>query len=198
MSGAFWAAILSLPPSGPQTIVSDAFNRANNASALGVADSGQTWTTLDGTHGIIANQAYAATAAADNQGSSYIDAGRADVTIQATFAVNNDRGPRLIWRLSDVNDYFLLQQESGTGYVAYRLQGAGLFTSIGSTSGVTPSNGDVVTVILSGNAFAVQINGTTRITGTDSFNATATKHGIGFGSTDASTGRIDNFTVTVP
>ena len=45
--------------SGSTVVVSDSFNRANSASSLGNADTGQAWSSVIGTWGIDANRAYA-------------------------------------------------------------------------------------------------------------------------------------------
>src|SRR5436853_7315699 len=70
---------------GVQTIVSDTFTRADNAASLGVADTGQAWTSLGGTWGISGNQAYCPTAALNPL--AVVDSGKADCSVQATLTV---------------------------------------------------------------------------------------------------------------
>lgn len=56
-------------------LVGDTFIRANSTTGIGVADTGQAWTTYDGAPGIVGNEAYATTAANTK---AVIDVGASD------------------------------------------------------------------------------------------------------------------------
>lgn len=77
----------------------------------------------------------------------------------------------LVFRYSDDNDYWkattqaLIKKVSGT------------FTTV-ATYSANAQAGDRLTVQLSGSSITVQVNGVTVATATDSFNSTATEHGI--------------------
>jgi hypothetical protein len=157
------------------TNVTDSFNRADSAVSLGTADSGQTWTALTGTWGISSNKAYLVTHV--NQDTAYIDNALSDCAVQVTFnpvAANNSR---LVFRLTDASNFHFVQSEGGSTYKHYKYESGG-FTQLGSYA-TTPANGDVLKVVLNGSSIDTYLNGTVRISVSNSFNSTATKHGIG-------------------
>lgn len=170
--------------------VTDSFNRANSAVALGNADTGQTWSALGGTWGISANQAYFVTGGTTNSLYAVVDSGLADTTVQVTIAVTDvTEEPRVVFRAVDVNNLWIV---STSGVVYKRV--AGSYTSA-ATFTHTFVNGDIVSVVLLGNSITAKVNGTTVATVTDSFNATATKHGIGQLLLNTNVTRFDDFSV---
>ena len=64
--------------------VTDSFDRANNASSLGTADSGQVWSSLVGTWGISSNKAVVSNVA--SWGHAVLESGIADAVVQATLS----------------------------------------------------------------------------------------------------------------
>lgn len=169
---------------GGFSTITDSFNRADSTSTLGSTDTGQAWTAQAGTWGISSNTAYTTTAS--GQVTVVVDAGVSDCTVQATLT-DATGSCGLCWRSTDDNNYWLV-----AGVLCYK-RVAGGFTSMGSTGGF--SNGDVITVVVSGNNHTIKRNGTTVLSFTDSFNATATKHGL---RAQTNTSRFDSFSITVP
>lgn len=70
---------------GQGFVISDSFDRADDATSLGVADTGQAWVAQRGTWGISGNQAYMAVVASAND-SAVIDTGISDCTVQVKVA----------------------------------------------------------------------------------------------------------------
>lgn len=66
-------------------VVLDSFDRADSATSLGVADSGQPWVAQRGTWGISGGAAYIAVVASAND-SAVIDSGLSDCTVQTKIA----------------------------------------------------------------------------------------------------------------
>lgn len=191
------AAILSLPPdTGAKVIVSDAFNRADNASSLGTADTGQAWTNAQGTWGINTNAAYVATPNASLNVAS-VDAGVADCSIQVTLAANViSGGPSLAFRVSDSGNFLGVSYSAANVLHLFKFV-LGSFSEITTGPG-TRQDGQVIKVTVSGNSISVYENGVLVISASDSFNATVTKHGMGASGAESSATRWDNFLVTVP
>ncbi|NRF91517.1 fibronectin type III domain-containing protein [Paenibacillus frigoriresistens] len=178
---------------GLTTYVSASFDGSDSTTSLPVAETGQSWTAITGTWGVSSNQAYPATSVADSV--AVIDSTKSDGEVQVTFAQNPYAATnvRLYFRVVDANNLVMVQSGTGGVYQLFK-RVAGTYTQLGSnTTGFTPANGDVVKVVLSGSSIAVYINGTQRLTATDAFNSTATKHGIGTNSSTAP--RFNDFTV---
>lgn len=167
----------------------DSFNRVDNAAALGTADTGQTWTVLQGTWGISSNQACLITSAgARNR--IVINGLPANVSITITFSVNTVLS-RLMFRHVDTSNYLQFINLSGSSYALYKVV-AGVATMLGSFA-TTPANGDVLNVTLNGSSIIAKLNGAQVISVTETFNQTATQHGF---TTDNDTiFRMDNFKV---
>lgn len=195
MTATAWAEINECPTgrflnSGPTTVVSDSFNRADSSTSLGSADTGQAWTALVGTWGITSNQAYNPVGGGDNQCTAVVDAGVSDCTVQVTKPNSHDAG--FVFRVVDANNY-LMFTEAG---VLYKRVGGG-FTSIATCA--VGSDGDVLAAVLSGTSVIVKRNGTQIVSVTESTHQSATKHGLrnyfpSFGASEL----FDDFTVTVP
>jgi len=178
----------------PQSaVVSDTFTRADTTSGLGTADTGQAWDEITGTGGITSDQAYYPSGTA----LAVIDSAKADAAIQCTWIspqLGTDR-PRLIFRLTDGNNYWFIDPVNANTLQLWKVAGGG-FTQVGSDATHAWSSGDVVQVSVSGDSISVYINDSLAIGPvTDSFNDIATQHGIGIAVNGASL-RFDNFSVT--
>lgn len=168
----------------------DDFNRANSAVSLGTpSDAGSAWVPLGLlVAGIDTNTAYSVTSI--SQAIAYLESSVADVTIQSTTPTKGtDCG--LCARVTDNNNYIVAIQ-APTSWLMYKRVG-GAFTQLGSTASGTPANGDVLKVTLNSNALEFFVNGTSKITATESFNNTATKHGLRWSSD--TTARFDDFSI---
>lgn len=147
----------------------DSFTRTS-ASSLGTADTGQAWTALVGTWGTTGTQAYCPTPSGGASSVACVETNASDVDLQVTLVTSGDAG--LAVRLTDQNNHFAVVASGGA---VYRVQG-------GSASQVATfaacSNGDKIRIVAGGNVFTLYKNGAQVATWTDSFNQTATRHGL--------------------
>jgi hypothetical protein len=178
------------------TTITDTFNRADSGTTLGTTSDGTaTWTTDGATWGISSNAAF--NASATSAGKAWIDTSNADGSVQVTITVidpgsSGNVYTGLVFRWTDANNYWVVKTRSGT------TQGTLQSVVGGTRNGITTFAlvaGDVVTAVLAGSSITIKVNGSTVATTTDSFNATATKHGL---FADTSTGRLDNWSYTTP
>lgn len=162
------------PSSGSTIYVSDTFTRADSSSSLGTADTGQAWTALAGTWGISSNKAYKVTASA--QGYAVIDSLHADCTVAVTVSgASMTAGGGVTFRASDASNLWFVDID-GTGSSIYKNQTGSLTNMLSGMAGFTA--GDVMSVVLLGTSIIVKKNGTQIGSLTNSFNSTATKHGL--------------------
>lgn len=176
------------------TIVSDSFNRADNASSLGTAETGQAWVAVDGVFGIVSQKAKMTTL-----GSIYpqavVNAGVSNCTVSmdVTYVTNNGGG--INFRVKDVLT-FLHCVVNKTGLVVSKYDNY-VSTTLGSYAFV-PTNVATyhISVELNGESIKAFLNGIERISITNTFNVNETKHGIRIPDGMAMT--FDNFTITVP
>lgn len=175
------------------TYVSDTFTRADSASSLGSADSGQAYTVPTGTGGISSNKAYNVSATADFN--AVVDAGVADCVIEVTLdTLGGD--PGLYYRSDGTAANWIRAVAAGTTLVVTKCVSS-VQTAILTVTSLTWNNGDILKVVVSGSVQAFYQNGTYRGTVTDSANASNTRHGIGAG-TGNSSARWDNLTIRLP
>lgn len=174
------------------TIVNDGFTRANNATSLGTADSGQAWVsdTPSSLWGISSNTAQSQNAAS---GLTTVNSAVADCTVTAVLTLGTNTTGGVAWRATDSSNYFFLYLNSGAvyKYVAGSLTGPVIN---GGYSGAGTAG--TYSVILLGSSHTLQRNGTTVGTATDTFNQTATKHGLSNYSSVGVT--ATSFSVTTP
>lgn len=187
------SAEVSATPSGLTTIISDDFNRADNASSMGTADTGQVWPSPGYAFsywGISANRAYVGTQPGSLNNCISLDSGHADCTVSVALPVlGTNGGPAL--RITDENNFFYVNAQAGQ---LWRNQTGGS-SQIGSN--FTPAvAGDTVSLTASGTTLTVKINGTQVLQVTDSFNQTATR--VGLRTYNDTVIRFDTFRVTVP
>lgn len=177
------------------TLVSSAFTGANGTNLEGFAtDTGQTWDVIDGALKITSNQAEG------NSGVNYnvavVEAGQSDVDVSVALnAAGSGNYMRVVVRATDASNFiFAMVRNDGQLYM-YRKQ-AGAFTELARTTlatlGLTYADGTIFKVTCSGDAIAAYYGATQVMTATQSFNATATKHGISLAFTGA---RVDDFLV---
>jgi hypothetical protein len=162
--------------------ITDSFNRADNSSSLGTTDTGQAWSTFQGTWGIGTNRAQAVTHA-DND-TAYVTTPSADMTISAKIAaVTGVTAPGLIARATAVNNYYMAQAQFNGGTNAFYLfkQVAGSYTQLGM-SAVVPVVGDTFAISAIGTSIRVIVNGSTLISVTDSTFSVGTKAGFRCGA----------------
>jgi hypothetical protein len=171
----------------------DNFNRADSSTALGTpSDGGSDWVegSLTTAYGISSNHAY--TVNSTGYDLAYLESSQSDCTVQVTLSGNLGVFVGLCCRLSDASNYWWIGGVSGTLLIDKIV--AGSQTTVNTTSGTFVS-GDVIAVILSGSTITLQQNGSSVLTATDSFNQTATKHGL-WTFSGGSSPRWDDFSIT--
>lgn len=184
-------------------IVQDSFNRAD-ASALGSADTGQSWvvggaTTI--TYGIFSNRGGASAANSDNNAAFInIDMALRDYrmtikvpTMQAASAQVFRVYPRVALN-NGTFCYYLALVASNTGYAVTKRTAQGSLSTVASTA-VMPAHGDTIQIehFASGQV-DFYVNGTKITTITDSHMLTVS-YGVGFGGGQNPVYRVDDFLV---
>jgi chitodextrinase len=171
--------------------VSDAFNRANDTTSLGIADTGQTWQVLAGTGGIISNQAYFPVIPGNEQALAAIDSLTSNGTVQLKLgsAIGT---PRIAFRIKAADQYFCFQP-GGTGYTGYRFNLGGGFTKMGDTTGVTHASGNILKVVMLGSNFKFYVNDVLGFEFNDTSYSTETRYGFG---ADSNACRFDDYVFT--
>lgn len=167
----------------------DYFNRPDSASSLGTADTGQAWSALVGVWGIQSNQAYVPAGSA--LAVAGFDFGVADIDISVLLAgAPGGSNIGLTFRYTDSNNYIRLAWDSvNSANLALQKKVAGSFTTLLNPS-VTHSTGKVMRIVAVGNSITTYFDGVSQGTVTESFNNTATIHGLHSNSTTA---QLDNF-----
>ena len=187
-------------------IVQDSFNRADSAVSAGTSDSGHTYTiTGSGTLGISSNKLYAATATAGFYG--IVNAAIADCIVNASITTHRNTSSNTGLALRTTNESNLsgrlsLLHESdanGTGQWALYQVVSSVATLIGSWAFTAEPNGRTwdVSVSMIGSAIIVSIDGTPRITVTNTTNQASVTHGFRFNTNDTSS-RVDSFSIKRP
>jgi len=168
-------------------LVYDSFNRTDNTTTLGKADSGQTWETWSGTWGIASNQAYISSGTSNSKVA--IESGSSDCVITLKNSLQS-AGNRILFRGVETNNHYQFQTESSQ-FRIYKNEG-GVSTMLGSNSTIIPSSGDILKVVLSGSSIKCFVNDNLVFDISNTFNQTSTKHGMMLNN---SVGRLDDFKV---
>lgn len=188
----------SVSPSAPG-IISDDFNRADDASSLGTSSSGHLWVVpgASGTWGISSNLAYLPSP--QNRSVCYIEANDADVTVEVSLftstAANTIARQGLMFRLTDNANYLYLYFINNSTLRCYKLVAGGetlLFTTT-----QTATNGDILKVVTAGDQIEIYHNNNLETTITESHNQTATKHGLFWenGGASSTIARWEDFSI---
>lgn len=168
-----------------QITVTDSFDRADSATSLGNADTGQTWVAYGGTVGISSGKAYAVTAGTVV---AAIPCAFADgkVTITVSTAGTD---PSLTVRVTDQNNLIFLDK----AFNLYR-RIAGSSTLIGSFGGSAMASGDQVELSMAGNTYTCKVNGAVRGgTLTDSSSSFVTVQSHGWRAAASTNTRYEDF-----
>lgn len=173
---------------GAKPLVSDAFDRADNTTALGTADTGQAWGTQHGTWGIASNQAYSP-ALSGGDAIVLIEAGAANVEVSCNIAHQGNNG--VLFRSANASN-LLLARLGDNALQVYKREGGtwALLSSVAMT--LTAGQTYALRVVASGSTIDIYVGGVKQITITESFQSTITTQGLYSGSTLA---RWDNFKV---
>lgn len=185
--------------SGPTVIVSDSFDRANDAGTLGDADTGETWVPFTSTWGISGNKAYCSALSAATVGFVLVNAGAADVDITCDITMEAAKFPSLAARFADDENYILVQAVAGVVRL-YKLV-AGVVTELDAGSaGLTHPDGETHTwrIVCNGNSITTYLDGVQIHDATESAHATVENHGLRCYDGPLTTGRFDNFEIVTP
>ena len=196
-------------------LVFDSFNRADNPSVVGNADTGQTWaapsTGFGGTWGVIGNRAYQSvnagggdwsTAMLINSGVVVSEISLDITTAQAGLVV----GGGLVFRqLDSANLFILIFNRTSGGATNWYLQreAGGSFNVLASGAGPASLTGSI-RVVDDTSTITVLIDGVVSGSGSSPTYNTQTKQGIFviasafFGANDATQWRFDNYELRVP
>jgi hypothetical protein len=205
--------VLAVPQAGAATLApdpsllgADAFGRAN-ASSLGKADHGGTWSAHNLTFGI--RDGKAAVVGGGGEGVALLDAGSANVRITTAMTLSTgNASPGLALRAADQNNQLTVGLTRRTGadrLTLHKIHG-GTYTTLAEVSnmGLVAGRTYQVTVEADGPTIRVTIDGTPRLTHTlsaadhNTFNTNRTKHGLrAFASSNSENGgsRWDDFAV---
>lgn len=172
------------------TIVSDSFNRADSTTSLGTAETGQTWTALNGTYGISANTAYQPTLVADSL--AVVESGVSDGEVQCKLSTNSNIA-RIVFRAIDKSNYLFVQNDhlGGQNVTLYKVVN-GTMTRIDYVAQARNAN-DVYRIVLAGTSVKVYVNDVLKLDKVVEDHVTATKHGIG--NSYSANMRFDDFKV---
>ena len=183
--GRYWRQVSYTPGLSSVAAITDSFTRSNGA--LGTADTGQTWSVITGNVQIVSDTA-------GGGGSGFAEFGNnvavlpcatADATISATIA-HNSSGAGIAFRCVDSNNYWSLQGST------LKKKVAGTITTLIAGGQFNLSDGDTVTVILSGPSITVLHNGTVVYAVADAALVSATQHGVFINETADS---VDNLSI---
>lgn len=157
--------------------ITDSFNRANSGT-LGTADTGQAWTTHAGTFSIVSNKASSTNASGVI--AATLDASLADIdySIDMTLHASGSSNPGMVFRWSDINNFFEFTVTASFCRLYRRL--AGTFTSVGSSVlALSPGSTYTFRVHAVGSAITCYANGVAVISATNTALTTNTRCGIG-------------------
>lgn len=175
------------------TVATDTFNRADDAGSLGTADSGQTWLTITGNaFGISSNQAYN-TDVVNTLSIAAIDAGASNVRISCT-VTRTTQVAGVAFRITDASNYWTVNLSGSNTTLVKTVAGA--TTTVATYASAFSGASDVVVTAIDSN-IAVSVNGVAVLSGSDSFNQTATRHGIWRQQT-LNNSRHDNLVIQQP
>lgn len=175
--------------SGVPPLILDTFSRADNASSLGSAETGQAWTARVGTWGVSGGKAYQPGGTSEALAS--LNSGASDYTATVDVTWQNAEG--LLLRYVDTNNYLFADIHSTGARLVRKLTGS---TSVLATGAFTPVAGTtyVLRARVVGSQVTVWVDGVERISTTDSNFLTSTRQGLR--AHTATTARLDNFRVT--
>lgn len=170
---------------------SDNFDRANSTSLGTPSDGGSAWAGSSSTYGTTSNQAYLSGSAGWNT-AVWLEASSATGHAQITYISGTSVNSGILARIVDAQN-FILGQFTGTAFFIFK-RVAGTFTQIGPSFSGTLTANDVIRITASGNSLSLQVNGITRISGTDAAHNTATKWG--FVENNGNSIRYEDFSFT--
>lgn len=178
----------------PNAAVYDTFDRADNSSTLGNADTGQAWTNISGIFGISNNKAILITNGGSNNDIASIDSSLASkkITCDITFVTGSN--PNILIRYSSASNFIQIGIGSSSFDLYKNVNGS--YTKLGTYS-YTPVDGTTYHFIITdnGSSISIQIDSICTITATDTNFNTTTKIGLREGANKTNGAKWDNLIV---
>lgn len=132
----------------------DLVDRADSTTSVGTATSGQAWTTTVGTAGILGNRIYAPNSSLfRGVASAGVADGEFGITLSTFTSTDTEAG--LAFRHQDGSNFMIFRGVS-TGYELLRVFSG--VTTLVSTRGPAPRNGDRIKVICRGSSMKCYVN----------------------------------------
>lgn len=173
-------------------VVYDSANRADGA--IGNADTGQAWTVLGGTWVVSSNTIKKSAAGSAQNDVVVIDSGvyNAEASLKIAAGDPYVAVGRIWLRVSDIDNAIVFASSAvAPGYYKLFRKQSGSFTQLAQVE-QKPLVNDVMKVRFVGNSIIAYINGVEVMNVTESFNNTATSHGICLADDNLS---VDDFLV---
>ncbi len=178
------------PALSADTVVADAFERADTTSGGGTTDTGHTWTTHAGTPHI----ASLALSPGGGYGLTTVDSGQANAVVSTTVAATGTEH-WLVLRLATPADYWRFGRSNGGTYQLQQVKANGLGSpAVDVLSAPAAAAGDRLTCRLTSTTIACDANGVAVARSDDAFNRGATRHG--FAAWQSPQTRFDDFLVS--
>ena len=153
--------------------VVDLFNRADG-TAMGSANTGHAWDVLQHASSLQILNKRAASTGATNQ-ANIIDSALSD-GYKVSVRVNEDSASWIVFRYSDGSHFYRFGKASAVESLQLQKLNSGT-TKLASNLGISGA-GDIYSVEVSNDIITCRVNGVLKCQVTDSFNNTATIHGI--------------------
>ncbi len=185
-----------------RAVLLDGFEVDGNLSGRSLTTGG-TWTVNSGTWSTSGGYALKTATNGSYQVAS-AEASVADATVQAEIPVASGNILGVVFRLQDASNYWvaLIAEGASPNWAVYHVTAGSLGSAVASGTAILTSQGpgplgrNVVTVICSGTSIKAYLNGGDLLDITSSALQSATKFGLC--QNTASSGKFDNFQVTVP
>ncbi|MBS69341.1 MAG: hypothetical protein CMK98_13540 [Pseudomonas sp.] len=174
------------------TRVIDSFTRADNAAAIGTADTGETW-TVTGTWGISGNRLYNPSATNGNRATVTQPANDCDVSVRVP-VLPGTGSVQILFRFTDTSNYVYLSAfANGTVQLSHAV--AGVFTNLQTSSAGVVVGGEKLTIRGLGGALTALLNDIPILSGTTSL-TTGTNAGVRNAGDTTGTFRFDDFSIS--
>lgn len=145
-------------------VIGDTFSRADSSTSLGSAETGQAWTVLRGTWGVLSARARVATVASGGDQLALVDSGVSNVRVGARIYLSGLTSNTGIVARSDGTTSNLLYAWVGNGNsVRVGQVVAGSFTALANVP-ATWAEGDRLEMVVTGNTVELYQNTTLRTT----------------------------------
>jgi hypothetical protein len=168
------------PQESGGTQVHTTFSGPDRQTSLPPAETGQRWQVFSGAWGVLHHKGYnsqnsSISTTGDGNDVAVIDAGVSDCNVKATLSGTSTNAAGLAFRAVDSQNFFFVRASTDSIEV-YRKKAGKYLRLTRIANGVADQ--DSLEVELRGNSITVKVNGVERASLVDSFNESATKHGL--------------------